>query len=454
MQETILNRIISDKKKWIQERKNEEPLMSFKYKINTKTRDFYTALTSKKPVFILECKQFSPSLGLIRKDFNLFKIANIYKKYASAISVLTDEKYFHGNLKFINKVRNHVFQPILCKDFFIDTYQIYLARYYQADAILLMLSVLNDAEYIKLSNTAKNMNMGILTEINNTKELHRALSLNASVIGINNRNLHDLSINLNRTRKLAPLIPKDKIIISESGIKKYHNIRELSSFVNGFLIGSSLMVHSDLDVSIRSIIMGENKICGLTRSIDAQCAVKYGAVYGGLIFIQHSKRNITIQIAKNIILNNNLRYVGVFQNEKIEKIVNISLELSLYAVQLHGDENQNYINLLRTLLPKKIQIWKAFSITVKVPECNWKNIDIYIFDSFSPGNNQSFDWSLLSHKKFHNVILAGGINIKNCTLASKLYFLGLDLNSGIEDIPGIKNHEKIKIIFHKLRYYF
>lgn len=449
MQETILNKIIKDKLNWIEYSKKKQPLMTFKTKINKDTRDFYRSLKIKSPSFILECKKSSPSLGIIRKDFNLIQIANIYKRYAASISVLTEEKYFHGNMEHINIVRKCVSQPILCKDFFIDPYQIYLARYYNADAILLMLSVLNDIQYIELSKIAKKLGMGILTEINNIKELKRAIKLESSIIGINNRNLHDLSIDLNRTRNLSSFI-KNKIIISESGIKNNCQIKELSKIVNGFLIGSSLMSKSNLEKNIKSLIIGENKVCGLTRIIDAKIAEKCNAVYGGLIFVKNSPRKITIKTAQNITFQNKLKFVGVFQNQNIETIVEIIKKISLYAIQLHGSENKNYIHTLRQKLSKNIKIWKAFSIQSKIPSLQWKNIDKYIFDSNSGGSNTSFNWGLLKGCILDNVILAGGINIDNCLIASRLKCSGLDLNSGVEKTPGIKDHNKIKAIFKKI----
>ncbi|CAL4322382.1 Tryptophan biosynthesis protein TrpCF [Buchnera aphidicola (Protaphis terricola)] len=451
MQDTILNTIIKDKLDWIKNRKKKEPFEKIKNKINTKTRNFYNFLKNKSPFFILEYKRKSPSLGIIKKNFNLIQISHIYKKYASAVSVLTDEKYFGGDLKFINIVKNYVFQPVLCKDFFIDPYQVYLARFYNADAILLMLSVLNNEQYIILSKIAKKLNMGILTEINNIEELNRAIELNAKIIGINNRNLHNLSIDLNRTKILSALI-NDRIIISESGINQYSQIKELSKIVHGFLIGSHLMSKKNLEIGLKSLIFGHNKVCGLTQSIDIEASSKYGAIYGGLIFAENSPRRITKKIAKNIILDNNLRYVGVFQNQSINTILNISNQLCLYAIQLHGDENQKYINLLKKQLPKNIKIWKVFSITSKLPMLNWKNVDKYIFDSGSGGSNTSFDWSILKNHTFNNVILAGGINIKNCNIALKLNFFGLDLNSGVEKSPGIKDHNKIKLIFQELKF--
>ncbi|QCI22726.1 bifunctional indole-3-glycerol-phosphate synthase TrpC/phosphoribosylanthranilate isomerase TrpF [Buchnera aphidicola] len=453
MKETMLKKIIRDKSSWIALRKIKQPLISFQNKINNNTRNFYNSLKVKKPCFILEYKKKSPSLGIIRNNFDLVEISNIYKKYASAVSVLTDEKYFHGNLKFINIVKKCLSQPILCKDFFIDPYQVYLARYYNADAILLMLSVLDDRKYKELSLVAKQLKMSILTEVNNIEELQRALKLNAHIIGINNRNLHDLSIDLNRTRILSALIKKDIIIISESGIKKYREIKELSNFVHGFLIGSHLMSKTNLEIGVRSTILGHNKICGLTRSVDVKISEKYGAIYGGLIFIKNSLRHITIKTAKKIIANSKLRFIGVFQNENINIISNIAETLSLYAIQLHGQENQKYINELRKILPQKIKIWKAFSIQSQLPNRNWNNINKYLFDSYSGGSNTSFNWSILHNHILDDVILAGGINCDNCILASQLNCSGLDFNSGIEISPGIKDHKKIKLIFKQLRYY-
>lgn len=203
----VLVKIVKDKAIWVEERKKQQPLDDFQSSLSLSDRSFYDALKTGKTEFILECKKASPSKGLIRDDFDLNYIASVYNNHASAISVLTDEKYFQGNFDFLPIIRNQVSQPILCKDFMIDAYQVYLARHYSADAILLMLSVLDDAQYKELADIAHSLNMGILTEVSNEEELHRAVALNAKVIGINNRNLRDLSTDLNRTKELAPLLP-------------------------------------------------------------------------------------------------------------------------------------------------------------------------------------------------------------------------------------------------------
>ena len=239
--QTVLAKIVADKAIWVEARKQQQPLASFQNEIVPTQRNFYDALAGTRTAFILECKKASPSKGLIREDFDPAAIASIYKHYASAISVLCDEKYFQGSFDFLPIVSQVAPQPILCKDFTIDPYQIYLARYYQADACLLMLSVLDDEQYRQLSAVAHSLNMGVLTEVSNEEELERAIALKAKVVGINNRDLRDMSIDLNRTRQLAARLGPDVTVISESGIHTYAEVRELSHFANGFLIGSALM---------------------------------------------------------------------------------------------------------------------------------------------------------------------------------------------------------------------
>ncbi|MEL7479911.1 MAG: bifunctional indole-3-glycerol phosphate synthase/phosphoribosylanthranilate isomerase, partial [Pseudomonadota bacterium] len=219
----------------------------------------------------------------IRENFNLDEITGVYGKYATCISVLTDEKYFQGSFEYLTYVSNKVDQPLICKDFFIDEYQVYLARLHGGNAILLMLSVLDDAQYTHLANVAKSLNMSILTEVSNEEEVHRALDLNAEIIGINNRNLRDLSTDLATTEKLRKLIPDGKVVISESGIYTHQDVKRLAPLCNGFLVGSSIMAEQDLEIACRRLILGENKVCGLTRSQDAQAAFNAGAIYGGLI---------------------------------------------------------------------------------------------------------------------------------------------------------------------------
>ncbi|MEG3753852.1 bifunctional indole-3-glycerol-phosphate synthase TrpC/phosphoribosylanthranilate isomerase TrpF [Psychromonas arctica] len=459
LQDTILGKIVDDKLIWVEQRKQQQPLISIKDKLIESDRHFYQALDQDDSVFILECKKASPSKGLIREEFDLDLIASTYKNYASAISVLTDEKYFQGDFEYINTVRSQVSQPVICKDFIVDPYQIYLARYYQADAILLMLSVLDDDAYQAYRDTAHSLNMGVLTEVSNEHELVRAIALGAKVIGINNRDLRDLSIDLNRTKELAVKIPQDRIVISESGIYNHQQIKDLSAYANGFLVGSSIMSQANIDLACRKLILGENKVCGLTHARDAADVHKAGAVYGGLIFAEKSPRYVELEQARLVMLGAPLAYVGVFQNEEVELVAYTAKNLGLTAVQLHGDESPKYIKELLTVLPSTCEVWKAHGITDSLPEFEKYNVSKHILDTRvgeqSGGTGQRFDWTLLNQQECdkNSIIIAGGLNPDNAQQAALIGCAGLDFNSGVESAPGKKDAEKLNRSFSEIRRY-
>ncbi|WP_428774266.1 bifunctional indole-3-glycerol-phosphate synthase TrpC/phosphoribosylanthranilate isomerase TrpF [Vibrio sp.] len=454
----VLAKIVKDKVQWVAERKQAQPLEQFQPELTPSDRDFYQALSGPQTAFILECKKASPSKGLIRDDFNLDYIASVYDGHANAISVLTDEKYFQGSFDFLPQVKAKVRQPVLCKDFMIDPYQVYLARHYQADAILLMLSVLNDEQYRQLADVAHSLKMGILTEVSNEEELHRAAALEAKVIGINNRNLRDLSTDLDRTKQLAPKVRElapDATVISESGIYTHQQVRDLAQFADGFLIGSSLMAEDNLELAVRKVILGQNKVCGLTHPDDAAKAYQAGAVYGGLIFAEQSKRCVDSETARLTMSGAPLNYVGVFQNQPLQLVADTALQLGLFAVQLHGDEDQAYVDQLKQALSDKIQLWKAYGVAGKLPQLLERNIDRHLLDaqvgSQSGGTGQSFDWQLLDQPG--EIMLAGGLNPDNVKQAAQLACIGLDLNSGVESEPGKKDSDKLHKAFAAIRDY-
>ena len=468
----ILEKIVIDKRVEIDALKKSKPLESFISDLTPTNKDMYAALrrTADKPEagFILECKKASPSKGLIRPDFDPKAISQTYDKYAAAISVLTDEKYFQGKFEYLKLVTETVECPVLNKDFFIDTYQVHLARYYGADAILLMLSVLSDEEYIELESVAEQYNLAILTEISTPEERDRAIKLNAKMIGINNRNLRDLSTDIARTFDFAPTLPDDRIIISESGIYSNAQVRELAPAVDGFLVGSSLMAmdnnaYNDIDLACRKLIYGNNKVCGLTDPEHASAAALAGARFGGLIFAEKSPRFITKKQALTIIAcQPQLEYVGVFVDHKRTDIVDLVKSLNLTAVQLHGDEDDAYIEALKTQFKdnncEQCQIWKAKPVASAVPELS-KLACFHVLDGKSPGSGQPFDWQVLanSEQDLSNCLLAGGISSDNIKLAlaqlNDLDLFGLDLNSGVETSPGIKSSEKLNQVFTQIRNY-
>ncbi|WP_394147795.1 bifunctional indole-3-glycerol-phosphate synthase TrpC/phosphoribosylanthranilate isomerase TrpF [Shewanella atlantica] len=466
----VLTRIVDTKAAHIDALKLRFPEATLEPKISD--RSLFDALKAPNAGFIFECKKASPSKGLIRERFDVEAIADVYNYYAAAISVLTDEQFFQGDMDYIPKVRARVKQPILCKDFFVDRYQVRLAAHQGADAILLMLSVLDDEQYRALAAEAEKYQLDMLTEVSNEQELKRAIALDAAIIGINNRNLRDLSTDLATTEALAPHIPSDRVVISESGIYNQTQVRRLSPLVDGFLVGSSLMAEEDLDLACRTLTLGHNKVCGLTRGEDIQAVADAGAIYGGLIFYPKSPRGVSLERASELVEHHRatgpaLNFIGVFVNEEPQLIAKIAKQLNLFAVQLHGSESEYEIAQIRAALSAmncNAQIWKAVAVNADVESQSAisvpANVDRVLFDSKSSqsgrsqfgGTGVTFNWQQALPNK-HAAMLAGGLTPQLAADASQQGFYGLDFNSGLESAPGIKDHDKIAAAFKALREY-
>jgi indole-3-glycerol phosphate synthase / phosphoribosylanthranilate isomerase len=201
------------------------------------------AQTLRKPGInlITEIKPKSPSAGVLRTELNLSELLEQYCQYASAISVLTDAKYFGGSFDLLKEVSQKTNLPLLCKDFVLDQYQCYVARSMGAEAVLLIVKILTDDQLARLSKLIASLGMTAVVEVQNVDEAKRAVALGSQCILINNRNLETLAVDLDTTIRLAPLIPRGVIAISASGIAEREQIEYLSQACTNFLIGSSLM---------------------------------------------------------------------------------------------------------------------------------------------------------------------------------------------------------------------
>ena len=250
----MLKKIIENKRKEVKISKLNKPLASFKDKLTNSTRDFKKALSKDKLNLIAEFKRNSPSKNINKKQFNIKKNINIYNKHADAISVLTDNKFFSGCLQDMKEASRLTNLPILRKDFIIDEYQIYEARLYDADAILLIASILSKEQIDNFIEIASNYGMDCLVEVHTEEELSKVLDTKAKIIGINNRNLDSLEIDLNTTLILANKVPSDKIIVSESGIKGNDYVNKLRSKVNAILVGSAFMNSANIENEIIQLI--------------------------------------------------------------------------------------------------------------------------------------------------------------------------------------------------------
>jgi indole-3-glycerol phosphate synthase/phosphoribosylanthranilate isomerase len=456
----VLEKIVIDKREELIAREAKLPLETFKNNLKPSQKSLYDALNQTNAGYIFECKKASPSKGLIRPVFDLDEILAAYTTEAAALSVLTDEKYFQGTYDYLQYVTDRVDIPVLNKDFFVNTYQVYLARHYNADAILLMLSVLSDEEYRELHDVADSLSLDVLTEVSNTEEAHRAVALGAQIIGINNRNLRDLSTDLAATEHLVPLLRQlghQGVLISESGIYTRQDIARLAPLVDGFLVGSSLMAQENLLQAVQQLVYGTVKVCGITQIDHAQTIVQTPVSYLGLIFVPQSKRCVTAEQALHITEQVPGQYIGVFVNASIDNVVQIAKQCELYAVQLHGNEDNEYVLNLRNALPKNCQIWRAVGVTDTIPpipnHCDRILLDCQVGEQ-SGGTGCAFDWSLLDDIDTATPIaLAGGLSVDNIQEAIKTKADLLDLNSGVESAPGIKDINKINRVFELLRQY-
>ena len=253
---SVLAKIVERKKERISEEKTRTLIAELRAIIldTPAPLDFSQALKrdGRQIRFIAEVKKASPSKGLIRHGFDHRKIAAVYKeKLVDAISVLTEEDFFQGSLEFLAAVKNIAGIPVLRKDFIVDEYQIVEARANQADAILLIAALLDAGQAGEYIHMAKELGMAVLFEVHDQGELEMALEIDAPIIGINNRNLKTLQIDLNTTFTMKREIPADRIVVSESGIRTRDDVIRLEEAgVDAMLIGTSLMESRDIGKKI------------------------------------------------------------------------------------------------------------------------------------------------------------------------------------------------------------
>ncbi|MBU2103281.1 MAG: indole-3-glycerol phosphate synthase TrpC [Candidatus Omnitrophota bacterium] len=236
----------------------------------TKNRAAILALIDKAPALISfknalsrpgkmsiigEVKQASPASGILRKDFSHLAIAATYARYGiNAISVLTEEEFFLGKIQYIEEIKKETPLPVLRKDFILDEIQILESRAAGADAVLLIAGILSHEKLTKLYGSAKELGMDALIEVHTEKELTRAITLGADIIGINNRNLNTLQVDLTTTQKLIPFIPSDTIKVSESGIQSLKDVLWLKGLgIQAILVGSAFMKSENIEEKVKEL---------------------------------------------------------------------------------------------------------------------------------------------------------------------------------------------------------
>lgn len=419
---------------------------------------FEKALRAGAMNFICEVKKASPSKGVIAEDFPYLEIAKDYEKTgAAAISVLTEPKFFLGADEYLNNIAQAVNIPVLRKDFTIDSYQIYEAKVIGASAILLICAILTEEELRTLHDLAHSLGLACLVEAHSEAEIAKAMAVDARIIGVNNRDLRDFTVDINHSIRLRSLVPESVTFVSESGLNTAADIDVLrKNGITAALIGERFMRVADKGQAIAELY-GEvppvvTKICGLKRPEDIEAInelpVELQPAYIGFVFAS-GKRQVTAETAQTLVskLVPTVKKVGVFVNESLATMAELAKTVPLDVIQLCGDETEADIKELRTLT--KAKIWKAVQVATESDVARWRDseADMLLFDTYVAGerggSGQSFDWVVL--KNFNKLfILAGGLNSRNVVRAVRVARpYGVDVSSGVES-DGFKDKEKIR----------
>ena len=445
---------------------------------------FEAALRQQDFNFICEVKKASPSKGIIAEHFPYLEIAKEYEVAgAAAISVLTEPDFFKGDKKYLQEIASTVKIPVLRKDFIIDEYQIYQAKVWGASAILLICACLDVPTLTKFRELADSLGISSLVEAHDEKEVQMAIDCGARIIGVNNRNLKDFTVDVQNSVRLRNLVQDDVIFVSESGLETPEDIQVLWDNNIGVALMGETFMRSPNKVEKLAYLYGPTyytpkvKMCGISKIETIPAVIEANPGYMGLVFAP-SKRQVTVEQAKTLVEELHKQYanrynrdaeqysnqtlihqefiktVGIFVNETLDNLVTIATEVNLDAVQLHGDEDEAFIQSLKERT--NVEVWKAVQIRSAADAEAWidSSADMLLFDAYHKdergGMGEVFDWSCLDEFE-RPFMLAGGIDSTNVARAIRTVRpYGIDISSGIET-EGVKDDEKIKAFTNIVR---
>lgn len=428
--------------------------------------DFLQALKVQSKIgLIAEVKRASPSQGKFAPEIDPAELAQIFAANgATAISVLTEPHFFLGSFDYLTAIKQAVHVPVLCKDFIIDEYQVYEARACGADAILLICAILDQIQLQRLLKVADDLSMHCLVEVHTSEEVQRAIEAGARIIGINSRDLKTFQIDPGLVRELRPLIPKDTVVVAESGIHSSADARRLARYnVQAMLVGESLVTSQDIPSQIHSLLEGahENvqvKICGLRTDDQLRTARDTGVDFIGLMFYIQSSRYIQPHAAKELLKiyeDGQLSpdRVGIFVNEEADYINDVAEHIGLHFVQLHGDESPEFCTRMHRPVIKALRLNEKSDahLTETYSQTTWR----ILLDTPTVkwgGTGETHDWVLArSIAQQTPIFLAGGLTPENVGEAiQQVHPWGVDVSSGVET-NGKKDIKKIRSFVENAR---
>jgi indole-3-glycerol phosphate synthase/phosphoribosylanthranilate isomerase len=503
---TILDDIFAHKRIEVAGRKQALPLEGIQVQAMSAPppRDFVAALLGapSRPALIAEIKRASPSRGLLLgrgalRPFDPVRLARIYQENgAAAISVLTDERFFHGSLDDLRAVRRAVGLPLLRKDFIFDPYQVYEARAAGADAVLLIAAMLDDEALAALHDLVGALGMTPLVEVHDEAELRRVLRLKPRLIGINNRDLRTFKVDTETTARLCPLVPEGVTLVAESGIRTSADVACLAEWgVHAMLVGESLVTAPDPAAKVRELTghttrntqhgsrvpcsVFRVKICGITTLDDALAAIDAGADILGFNFYPKSPRYIAPQACAKIVSAlasrgiettpttrhatrithcalrvthhaSRITLIGVFVNSPLAEVKAILDDCGLYLAQLHGDEPPEFVEALDGRAFKGLRPATLEQARAEARRFACRAAPALLVDACRPGayggTGQSGDWGLArALAEEYPILLAGGLTPENVAEAvAQGQPWGVDVASGVESSPGHKDVSKMR----------
>ncbi|MCL4819711.1 MAG: indole-3-glycerol phosphate synthase TrpC [Vicinamibacteria bacterium] len=437
---------------------------------------FTAALTRPGHVRVIaEHKRRSPSRGAIREDLSVAEVARGYEAAgAAALSVLTEPEFFGGDDAHLAAAREAAQLPLLRKDFTIDAWQVAEAAALGADAVLLIAAALDDSELRELLRAAHEHALDALVEVHDREELHRSLRAGARIVGVNNRDLRSLQVDLATAFALAPEIPEDVIAVAESGLRSGSDLRRLrEAGFDAFLVGESLMSAPDPGAALAALIAEAEgseagprpsagpvsvKVCGITCVEDGIAAVEAGAAAVGFVLWPQSPRAVTPEQARRIgaALPPFVTRVGVFVDTPPEAVDRIAAEAGLDVVQLHGDEPVASVHEHARRVIKALRVGPGFDPAVA------RRFDdagaAILLDTggraLPGGTGESFDWGMARALRpfVRQLVLAGGLHAGNVAAAiAETRPDAVDVSSGVEAAPGRKDPAKMKAFVAAVR---
>lgn len=454
----FLQKVAAHKHKELVSAKRRKPLARLKRGLHKSKRGFRASLNRarSRPAIIAEVKRASPSKGKLRSAVSGAELAAVYSQYADAISVVVDKRFFNGSYSLLAAVSKRARVPVLAKDFIIDEYQIYNARRHGADAVLLIAALLDAKQLASFIRTARKLGMDAVVEVHNEAELKGVLKTKASIIGINNRSLRTLKVNMNTTARLARKIPRSKrkklVVISESGFSARADVERVAGCADAALIGTALMRSQRIASTLKEL-SGKPllKVCGITSLGDARAAVAAGADLLGFNFFPGSPRCVSPKQASAIIkkIPDSVHAVGVFVNEKKSNIKKLIRFCRLDIVQLHGDEKPPACKGFGVPVIKAFRIGHGHGLG----QINKYKTDFILLDTRVSGAHGGTGRALpkavlkgaakLRGKR--RVFLAGGLAVRNVRRAAALAKpYAVDVCSGVERKKGKKDSGKMK----------